>query len=1004
MRLLRLFARCFAVWFLVTLPLPSTLIVGAEAPPARPAPPADVFTHEGLSPTAAAKAMTVPGGFSVSLIAGEPDVVQPIAFTFDDRGRLWVAEAYSYPVRVADAAAKDRILIFEDRDGDGRFETRKVFADKLNLLSGIELGFGGVWVGAAPQFLFIPDCDGDDRPDGPPQVLLDGWGYQDTHETLNSFAWGPDGWLYGCHGVFTHSRVGKPGTPDAERVPINAGIWRYHPTRHVFEVFAHGTSNPWGIDWDEHGQAFLTACVIPHLYHVIQGGRYERQAGPHFNPYNYDDIKTIADHRHYLGANPHGGNGRSDQAGGGHAHAGAMIYQGGAWPEEYRGSLFMNNIHGARLNRDLLVPAGSGFVGRHAPDFLLANDRWSQIVSLKYGPDGQLVMIDWYDKNQCHDRNAAVHDRSNGRIFKVSYRGAKTVAIDLRTLPSADLAAMQLHRNEWFVRHARRILQERGQDPETIRKLVDLTLKHQDPKIRLRGLWTVHAVGGLGSQLAEASLQDADAHVRAWTIQLAGEESPLVPSWLTRLATLAQSDPSPIVRLSLAAALQRLPLAQRWEILGGLLEHGEDAGDHNVPLMDWFAAEPMAAEDPGRALELVTRARLPLVQGFLVRRIAALGTPEAIALLVDRLGKPGAGLPLRRAILRGLNEALKGRRQVAMPAAWPTVSRGLAELHDPEIQVQASTLALTFGDTVAQDRTRRRLSDRTLGLDQRRAALDALLRVHDPGLPPVLQALLSEPALRREALRGLAAYDDPGTAGLILELYPAFVPEERRDALNALAARSATAEALLEALADDRVPTRDLTAEIVRQIRNLKNPALDERLGKVWGTIRETTGERARIVAQFKAMLGRKPAERPDPTLGRAVFDRICQQCHTLFGTGGSVGPDLTGSNRADVDYILSNVLDPSALIGKDYQAHVIATVDGRVLTGLIRAEDRDAITLATANETIVIPRKEIEERRVSTESMMPEGLWTPLSEHEVRSLVAYLASPVQVPQLKSEP
>ena len=304
--------------------------------------------------------MTVPPGFKVTLFAGEPDVVQPIAMAIDDRGRLWVAEAYSYPRRVPEDQARDRILIFEDTDGDGRFDTRKVFADQLNLVSGLEVGFGGVWVGAAPQFLFIPDRDGDDRPDGPPQVLLDGWGQQDTHETLNTFTWGPDGWLYGCHGVFTHSRVGKPGTPDAERTPINAGIWRYHPTRHVFEVFAHGTSNPWGIDFDARGQMFITACVIPHLYHMIQGGRYERQAGQHFNPYTYDDIKTIADHRHYLGANPHGGNGRSDAAGGGHAHAGAMIYLGGAWPAEYRGSLFMNNIHGARINRDVLKPERLG--------------------------------------------------------------------------------------------------------------------------------------------------------------------------------------------------------------------------------------------------------------------------------------------------------------------------------------------------------------------------------------------------------------------------------------------------------------------------------------------------------------------------------------------------------------------------------------------------------------------------------------------------------------------
>ncbi len=243
-------------------------------PPRRRRPAAfDTFAHAGLAPDEAARAMTVPPGFNVTLFAGEPDVVQPIAMAIDDRGRLWIAEAYSYPHRVPQALARDRILIFEDSDGDGRFDSRKVFADHLNLVSGLEVGFGGVWVGAAPEFYFIPDRNGDDRPDGPPQVLLDGWGQHDTHETLNSFIWGPDGWLYGCHGVFTHSRVGKPGTADADRIPLNAGIWRYHPVRHTFEVFASGTSNPWGIDFDANGQMFITACVIPHLYHIIQGGR-----------------------------------------------------------------------------------------------------------------------------------------------------------------------------------------------------------------------------------------------------------------------------------------------------------------------------------------------------------------------------------------------------------------------------------------------------------------------------------------------------------------------------------------------------------------------------------------------------------------------------------------------------------------------------------------------------------------------------------------------------------
>jgi putative membrane-bound dehydrogenase-like protein len=975
-------------------------LLAAAAPPAFPAEPAriDLFAHEGLSPAAAAAAMTVPEGFSVTLFAGEPDIVQPIAFTFDDRGRLWVAEAYSYPVRVRDADARDRVLIFEDTDGDGRFDTRKVFAEKLNLVSGIEVGFGGVWLGAAPALLFIADRDGDDQPDGPPQVLLDGWGYEDTHETLNSFAWGPDGWLYGCHGVFTHSRVGKPGTPDARRVPINAGIWRYHPTRHVFEVFAHGTSNPWGIDWDEHGQAFLTACVIPHLYHVIQGARYERQAGLHFNVHTYDDIKTIADHRHYVGANPHRGNGRSDEAGGGHAHAGAMIYLGGAWPDEYRGSLFMNNIHGARLNRDQLEPTGSGFVGRHAPDFLLANDRWSQIVSLKYGPDGQVVMIDWYDKNQCHHRGVDVHDRSNGRIFKVSYQKAAPVRINLQALPSDSLVAMQLHRNEWFARHARRILHERGSDPETNQQLVARLFTHEDPRIRLRGLWTLHATGGLGSQLVALALRDSDPYVRAWTIQLVCEQPTLDDSVLEQFRELARTDPSPVVRLYLAAALQRLPLLARQAILTPLLSHAEDAGDPNIPLMLWYAAEPLAVVNPQRALELASQARIPLLLAFMARRIASLGTADSTELLVADLAKTHE--PARqRALLRGLNDAFQGRRAVAMPASWPQIASALGSSTDPEVRRQTCFLALTFGDQAALREAREAVLDRRRGgLDERRALLAALLKIHDPALAATLQALLQERELRREALRGLAAYDEPGTADRILALYATFDPAERRDALGTLAARADSAAALLNAVAAKQVPASDLPAEIIRQIRNLKTPALDERLAKVWGTVRDTPTDRNQLIARYRYNLRISPNFVPDPRLGRAVFARVCQQCHTLFGTGGTVGPDLTGSNRADLDYILSNVLDPSALIGNDYQAQIIATTDGRVLTGIVRAEDNDAVTLATANETIVVPKNEIQERRTSAQSMMPDDLWAPLSEAEVRALLAYLASPAQVP------
>ena len=499
-----------------------------KAPIANTSAPAteSLYPHAGLSAEEAAKEMVVPPGFKVQVAAAEPDVQQPIAMAIDDRGRIWIAEAFTYPTRAKEGEGKDRIIILEDTDLDGKLDKRTVFAEKLNLVSGLEVGFGGVWIGAAPYLLFIPDKDGDDKPDAEPQVLLDGWGYEDTHETLNSFIWGPDGWLYGCHGVFTHSAVGKPGTPKEKRTKINAGIWRYHPVKREFEVFAEGTSNPWGLDYDQYGNFFATACVIPHCYHIIPGARYERQAGNHFNPYTYDDIKTIADHRHYTGNQWNDDNRReSDEVGGGHAHAGCMIYQGGAWPEKYRGMLFMNNIHGNRMNMDVLTPKGSGFVCSHGPDFLLTRDQWSQMLSMTYGPDGQVWVIDWYDRQQCHLREPDKHDRSNGRIYRIVYNDAKPVKVDLGKMKDGELVKLLRNENQWYARHAQRILQERAAENAIDFKAFykEWTQVYTDaPGLsiasQLRQLWAMDStfgfIGAIWNAQREQNPGESDAQLR----------------------------------------------------------------------------------------------------------------------------------------------------------------------------------------------------------------------------------------------------------------------------------------------------------------------------------------------------------------------------------------------------------------------------------------------------------------------------------------------------------
>ncbi|MCE7053179.1 plastocyanin/azurin family copper-binding protein [Algoriphagus sp. AGSA1] len=596
-------------------------------------PPLDPVLNSGLSGIEAAKAMTPPEGFKITLAAAEPDVIRPISFTLDYRGRLWVVEGHTYPTPAPEGEGKDRILIFEDTDGDGMLDSRKVFAEGLNLVSGIEVGMGGVWLGAAPYLLFIPADFENDRASGPPVKLLDGWGTDDTHEVLNNLRWGPDGWLYGTHGVFTHSNVGKPGAPDSERTKINAGVWRYHPTRHEFEVFAEGSSNPWGIDFNSKGHPFITVCVIPHLYHVIQGARYQRQAGEHFNPYTYDDIKTIADHVHWVGdRGPHAGNFRSASAGGGHAHAGAMIYLGGdTWPEKYRDNIFMNNINGSRLNIDQLKREGSGYVAEHQNDFMAMNDSWSQWLNFKYGPDGSVFAIDWYDQNQCHSPNPDVHDKSLGRIFKISHEDDQWIQIDLSKSSSVELANYQTHKNEWYARQARTILQERGATPETHKVLKEILTNNQKTSNRLRALWTLHVTNGLSEDELRLLMADPDENLRSWAIQLETEDKTVSTETLKQFTALAKNDESALVRLYLTSAMLRLAPETRWEVMEALVQRSEDLDDHNLPLLLWYAVEPLVDLDAERAVGLAEKAKNPLILEYTLRKLEELNTAEASA-------------------------------------------------------------------------------------------------------------------------------------------------------------------------------------------------------------------------------------------------------------------------------------------------------------------------------------------------------------------------------------
>ncbi len=956
----------------------------------------------------AARSMVLPDGFHAAVVAAEPDVVQPISFCFDARGRLFVAEALNYGTWKP--TGKDRVVILEE--GAGGTVRRKVFYEGFNYITGIELGFGGVWVISPPKLYFIPAEEGADTPSGEPQVVFDGFGYKESrHNLVNGFTWGPDGWLYAGHGRTSPSDVGPPGTPPDKRIHCDGGVCRIHPVRRVFENFADGTTNPWGVDFDDYGQCFVSNCVNPHLFHMLQGGHYEPWRNRPSSLYAYERLPTCADHLHYSSGNiseMRGENSETQAMGGGHAHCGTMLYLGDRFPASYRNTVFMCNVHGRRINNDLLRRKGSGYTAPHGKDFMISADPWFMGVTLRTGPDGSVYVSDWSDTGECHTYKPNIQ---SSRIYKISYGEAKKVSADLTRLSDEELVKLQPHRNDWYVRQARRLLQERAAKPGWNAAPVHAALGKMlvsgelDVPQRLRALWALHVTGGLNAARLLSVLEDRSEHIRAWSVQLLCESSPPGDEALRKFQILAREDPSPVVRLYLACALQRLPLAARWGIAEGLLGHAEDAADANLPLMDWYGVEPLVAADPGRAFQLAAASRIPLVRRFIARRfvdeVAAKPDRTGLGPLVAALGAADEAIQLD--LLQGAREGLRGRKSLPMPAGWAALYPRLSGNKNAAIRENGVILALVLGDPQALTDLRKTIVRKSAPLTERQVALEALIDKHPTDLAPVLHELLAEPGLRRQAVRGLASYADPGTPSRVLAVYPELTAAEKQDAVATLASRKEYALALLQAVEKKVVARVDVSAYIARQLYALGDRQVSEKLRQVWGKVRDSAPEKQKQLARYKALLTPAFMKNADPRKGRLLFSKSCQQCHKLFGEGNTIGPDLTGYNRS-LDYLLVKIIDPSSQIAKDYRMAIVATRNGRVITGIVVEQSPKRVILQTATERIVLASDDVEEMRDSSQSIMPDGQLDVLSKSELRDLMAYLTgkAQVQMPAVRS--
>ncbi len=935
----------------------------------------------------AVEKMTVAEGLEVNLYASEPDITQPMAFCWDDRGRLWVAENRDYETRRTGFSAdgNSRILILEDVDGDGKMDTRKVFLEGIPFPAALAWGFDGLWLGAPPNLLFVPDRDGDDKADVDDiEVRLTGWGIRDRHETLNSFIWGPDGWLYGCQGYATPSTVGKPigegriyrhgeAFPENQEVEdpqyIDGGIWRYHPFKDRFEVVAHGFSNPWGMDFDDNGQIFISACVIPHLWHVVQGGIFHRQGGTHINPYVYSDIQTITDHRH-----------RS-------AHGGARIYLADEFPERYHGRIFMANIHEHALLTDILEPKGSGFVGRHGDDAVLANDGMWIGFSIEIGPDGAVYILDWHDPDIC---GIDVYEKDTGRIYRVAPPGVSGKSgLNLAKLSDDELVEMQQHRNDWYVRRARVILHERAEEGVLSRgvhaKLWQQFQSGPDTGRKLRSLWALHVTGGANQAQLTDLLDHSDAHIRAWAIQLLCEDKDPGRKALNKFKEMAATDPSPVTRLYLASALQRIPERNVWQVAEGLLSHAGDADDHNLPNMIWFGVEPYVAASTNVALNQALESKIPMVSNHIARRAVAAEKLDALVGAIKRAESAAT----RVLLLEGMRDGLVGQRYLEAPEGWTSLEERLLASGGEKERNLALNLGHLFGSAEAGKARLEQLQDSDTKMDQRKEILLSFGReIYEPAYSVIVD-FLDDTELRESALRAVGAYDQPSVPSQILKRYEEFNAAEKSIAIQTLASRRSSARDLFDALRSGTIPRSDVSAVAARQLNRVIGPSFAD----FWGSVESDPLSRDKRIAmdRYRILLTDEYLAHADVKAGKEVFGQSCVACHKLYGEGGEIGPELTGSNRADLDYILTNMLDPSSEIPEGYQLVTINTQDGRTFAGTVANEDGKQVTLRMIGQDVVIAKPDILSRETLPVSMMPEGLLTALDDKQVRDLVAYL-------------
>lgn len=934
-------------------------------------------------------------GFEVNLFAAEPLVTKPIQMNFDPAGRLWVVSSQLYPQIAPGQVPSDRVLVLEDTDHDGRADRSTEFAGGLLIPTGVEPGDGGAYVGNSTELLHLKDSDGDGKADVR-RTLLSGFGTEDTHHIIHTFRWGYDGALYFNQSTYIHSHV---ETPYGVRRLGGGGIWQFRPESQRLEVFTRGLINPWGHHQDRWGQSFATdGAGGDGINFMIPGASYAWTPGA---------ARMVA------GLNP-----------GSPKHCGAEVVSGRHFPEDCQGQIVTNDFRAHRVCRFALDDDGSGFASRELPELIRSDHPAFRPVDVKLGPDGALYVADWYNPIIQHgevDFRDPRRDHTHGRIWRITAKGRPLAPRpELVEAPVADLLEALRAPEGWTRHQARRVLKERGVD--AVRPALEDWVQKLDPAgsdidaLRLEALWTFQALDIPAPELLAALLDSKEPRARAAAVRVAAAWAERVPSVVSRLQACA-ADEHPRVRLEAVRALAGLPsIDSARAVLTGLDRPVDRFLDYAI----WLSLRELApvwvpafragtltlGTKPEHALFALEAAGSTEIVPALLDGLRSGSVPAAARVatfrLVGQLGRPEDLTGALALVLAGSDPAeleavaaASAARKVRPAGGTPALADWLRS-PEPGRRVAAARAAGLWQVEGLREPVEALIRDTAAPEATRVAAVEAAGRLGGSGARSLLDEVArseTQAAVRQAAVIGLAGLDPKAAAPRAVAWLGSSGPGDPVEGVfRAFVDRRGGPEALVAALRDQTLP-RDAAKVGLRVARGVASPdaALIEALTKAGGLDAAVTlspAEREQVLVEA--------ARSGDPARGEAIYrraDLACIKCHSIAGAGGRVGPGLESLGAsAPPDYILDSLIEPQKAVKENYHAIVVATADGRIVTGIKLRETTDQLVLRDADDREqTIPLADVEEQKAGG-SLMPVGQVDLLTRSELADLVRFLS------------